>query len=236
MTLADPELSPGAALAARIRMALAAAGDPQLAVDQQRYMKSEIPYYGVTMPQLRRLVRPILADFHPADRREWTEALLGLWDGAAHREERYAAVAVARHRSARSWQEPETLDLYRHLIVTGAWWDYVDEIAGHLVGGILASHRTDTTPVVRAWAVDQDLWLRRTAILAQLRHGEATDVTLLHDVIEANVGDPSFWLRKAIGWALRQHARTDPEWVLAEVGRLGPRLSGLSRREALKHL
>ena len=143
---------------------------------------------------------------------------------------------VARHRAARDWQDPGSLPLYRHLVVTGAWWDLVDETAAHLVGGVLGGHRADTTPVVRSWSRDDDLWLRRTSVLAQLRHRADTDTGLLRDVIEANVDDTSFWLRKAIGWALRSYAATDPDWVRAEVARLGPRLSGLSRREAIKHL
>ncbi len=89
---------------------------------------------------------------------------------------------------------------------------------------------------MRAWATDDDLWLRRTAVLSQLRHKADTDTDLLRYAIEANVDDTSFWLRKAIGWSLREYAKTDPAWVRAEVDRLGPRLSGLSRREALKHL
>ena len=93
-----------------------------------------------------------------------------------------------------------------------------------------------TEPVVRGWTVADDRWLRRTSVIAQLGARSGTDVGLLADVIEANQDDPDFFLRKAIGWALRQHARTDPDWVRAEVTRLGDRLSGLSRREALKHL
>ena len=73
-------------------------------------------------------------------------------------------------------------------------------------------------------------------MLCQLNHRADTDADLLRDVVEANVDDRSFWLRKAIGWALREHAKTDPEWVRAEVDRLGDRLSGLSRREATEHL
>jgi 3-methyladenine DNA glycosylase AlkD len=89
---------------------------------------------------------------------------------------------------------------------------------------------------MREWAVGDDLWLRRAAVLSQLKHGADTDLDLLTWAVEENVDDTSFWLRKAIGWALRQYARTDPEWVRGEVDLLGPRLSGLSRREALKHL
>ncbi len=78
--------------------------------------------------------------------------------------------------------------------------------------------------------------MRRTSVICQLRHQADTDTDLLRFAIEANVDDTSFWLRKAIGWSLREYAKTDPDWVRAEVDRLGPRLSGLSRREALKHL
>ncbi len=121
-------------------------------------------------------------------------------------------------------------------MVTGAWWDHVDEVAAHLVGGVLAGHRPEVTPVMRAWARDDDLWVRRTAVLSQLRHQADTDTALLHDVVEANLDDRSFWLRKAIGWALREYSWTNPVWVRAEVDLLGERLSGLSRREATRRL
>ena len=219
-----------------VRTTLAGAGDPERAAAQQAYMKSALPFRGIAAPELRRLLRPLLAAYQPPQRDAWEATVRELWDGATHREERYAAIAVARHRKAREWQDPAALDLYRHLVVTGAWWDLVDEIAAHLVGGVLAGHRDAVTPVMRAWSRDDDLWVRRTAVLSQVRHRDDTDRALLHDVVAANVADPSFWLRKAIGWALRELARTDPDWVRAEVDRLGPALSGLSRREALRHL
>ena len=93
---------------------------------------------------------------------------------------------------------------------------------------------------MRTYAVDDHLWVRRTAVLAQLKHREDTDLDLLSDVVDANLEGSrfgrEFFVRKAIGWALRQHARVDPEWVRAFVEARGDRLSGLSRREALKHL
>ncbi|HET7724362.1 MAG TPA: DNA alkylation repair protein, partial [Propionibacteriaceae bacterium] len=211
-------------------------GDPDRALAQQAYLKSDMPHYGVTSPELKAVLRPFLAEFAPVDRAAWTQIVSTVWDGATHREERYAAIAFAQHKAAKGWQDPETLGLYRHLIVTGAWWDLVDVVAGDLVGQVLRAHRPETTPVMRSWAVDDDLWVRRAAVLCQLNHKADTDVDLLRYVIEANVDDTSFWLRKAIGWALRQYARTDPEWVREEVARLEPRISGLSRREALKHL
>jgi 3-methyladenine DNA glycosylase AlkD len=224
------------ALVTRIRAALGAQADPERAAAQQRYMKSAMPYRGLTMSLVRTTVRQELSGLRWDHRSDWEDTLLALWDEAAFREERYAGLALARHRSARAFQDPDAIPLYGHLVVTGAWWDLVDEIATHLVGDVLLAHRDEVTPVVRAWARDDDLWLRRTAVLCQVRHRERTDTDLLRAVVEANLDDPSFWLRKAIGWALRSHAHTDPGWVRAEVAAAGGRISGLSRREALKHL
>ncbi len=98
----------------------------------------------------------------------------------------------------------------------------------------------EVTPVLRAWAVDDDLWLRRTAILSQIGHKEDTDLDLLAFALTHNLEDTrhgrTFWIRKAVGWALRQYARTEPAWVRTFVAGHDERLSGLSRREALKHL
>ncbi|PRY63325.1 DNA alkylation repair enzyme [Knoellia remsis] len=89
---------------------------------------------------------------------------------------------------------------------------------------------------MREWAERDDLWLRRSAIISQLRHRERTNTQLLEDVIVPNLGDREFFVRKAIGWALRQYARTNPAWVRDVVTRHTDSMSGLSRREALKHL
>ncbi len=221
-----------------VRTALAGAGDPDRAVAQQAYMKSSMPYRGLTSPELKALLRPILADpaYRIAERDDWEGAVRDLWDGATHREERYAATALTGHRAYQPWQDPAVVPLYRHLIVTGAWWDHVDELASNRIGPILLSHNEIMTPLVRSWATDDDLWLRRTAIISQLTFKEQTDLPLLREAIEPNLADTSFWIRKAIGWALRQYARTDPDWVRGAVAEYGDRLSGLSRREALKHL
>lgn len=229
-------VSPMTELSEAIRVDLAKAGDPERAAGQQAYMKSAMPYHGVTSPELRALLKPYLAEFRPSSREEWEQQVLDLFDHATHREQRYAALAFARHRRAAQWLDPEALPMLRHLITTGAWWDLVDESASHLVGRVLSHHRADTTPVMMQWADDDDLWIRRTSVICQLGHKSATDTDLLRFCIEANLDDASFWLRKAIGWALREYAKTDPDWVRAEVGRVGERLSPLSRREALKHL
>lgn len=218
-----------------VRQALAEAGEPDRARWAQAYMKSTMPFRGVPVPQVRQLTRRLLVAHPVQDRREWDEAVLQLWDGAAYREERYAAIALVRSRSAAPYQDMAALELYRHLIVTGAWWDLVDELA-HAVGAVLRTVGPPAAAAVRAWSRDEDLWLRRSAILCQLGFKADTDTVLLAECVEANLADREFFVRKAIGWALRDYAYTDAAWVAAFVEAVGDRLSPLSRREATKHL
>jgi 3-methyladenine DNA glycosylase AlkD len=126
--------------------------------------------------------------------------------------------------------------LYDHFIVDGAWWDFVDTVATRLVRPILVADRASVEPVVRRWAGDDELWRRRAAILVQVGARGATDTELLADVIDANVADRQFFIRKAIGWALRDYARTDPDWVRSFVDARADRPSPLSIREATRHL
>jgi 3-methyladenine DNA glycosylase AlkD len=223
-----------------LRRRIADAGDPDRAPQMQAYMKSALPFRGVSSVPLRAITREVVAAHPLPDRASWQAAVLELWDGAAYREERYAALAVAGHRLYRGYRDPGSLPLYRHLVVTGAWWDLVDTIAAQHVGEVLGRFPAEVTPAVRAWAVDEDLWLRRTAVLCQLKRKGDTDVDLLRFALEHNLEDSlhgrEFFVRKALGWALREHARTDPDWVRAFVAQHDARLSGLTRREALKHL
>lgn len=228
---------PRSELVEQVRSELALLADPARAAGQQNYMKSEMAFLGVRVPVVRQTTNRVVARPDLAlDDDQWRSTILELWDEAAYREHRYAALALARHRRYRVVaREVAGLELYDYLIRTGAWWDLVDETA-HLVGDVLAAHREDATPIVRAWAEDECRWIRRVAIIAQLGHGEATDTRFLREGIEANLDDADFFIRKAIGWALRTYARTDPLWVRSLVERLGDRLSPLSIREALKHV
>ncbi len=219
-----------------VRARLRAAGDPAKAPTMQAYMKSALPYYGVASPAARVIFRDVLATHPLPDRHTWLATVHALWDDASHREEWYAALAVVRYSRYAAYRDAAALPLYRHLATTGAWWDVVDDVATHLVGPLLIDHPEVVGPGLREWATDDDRWLRRTAVIAQVGAKDRTDLDLLSHAIESNLDDRDFFLRKAIGWALRQHARTDPDWVRAFVAAHDDRLSGLSRREALKHL
>jgi 3-methyladenine DNA glycosylase AlkD len=216
-------------LAEAVRARLRAAADPAKAPGQQAYMKSAMPFLGVSVPETRRLTRALL-------RTETDAALLltaagALWDEASHREERYAALAILAAPAVRG--DPALPDLIEHMVRTGQWWDYTDELA-HRLADLLDDDPLPATLLVRAWATDENLWIRRIAIIAQLGRRERLDTALLTDAIEPNIDDTEFFIRKAIGWALRDYARVTPEWVrvFADTHPLSP----LSRREALKHL
>lgn len=220
------------------RQALSKAGDPVRAAGQQRYLKSALPYWGLATPVLRATLKPILDDpaYRIESREDWERTIRALWDEATHREEWYAALAVARHRHYRRWRDSDTVPLYRHLVETGAWWDVVDDIATHLVREVVLANPQVEGLRMREWAQDDHLWIRRSAIICQVGAKERIDPVLLADVVEPNLADPDFFIRKAIGWALRDYARTRPDWVRAFVGAHERKVSGLSRREALKHL
>ncbi|MFV0405658.1 MAG: DNA alkylation repair protein [Propioniciclava sp.] len=226
------------ALITAIRDALAAGANPERAAGQQRYMKSAMPFRGLTAPELTLALHPILAAERLPDAPTWRSTAQTLWDEAGYREERYAAIAVLRHRSYREWArdpQPELVTLLRHLIVTGAWWDLVDVLASHCVGNLLRARPDVMTPLLRQWAVDPDLWLRRTAILSQLSSKQTTDTALLRDAIAGSTDDPDFFARKAIGWALREFSKTDADWVRRYLTQ-HPELSPLSQREARRSL
>lgn len=212
-----------------IRDELRAHADSARARGQQAYMKSAMPFLGVSVPEARRIARRQVRGIHD------TQALLQtartLWDDATHREERYAALAVLGARPLRG--DFELLPVIEHVVRTGQWWDFTDEVA-HRVAELLDAHPGELGFIIRRWCADDDLWMRRLAIISQLGRHDRLDLDLLTDVIEANADDGEFFIRKAIGWALREAARRHADWVREFVA--SHELSALSAREATKHL
>ena len=216
-------------IAAQLRRA----ADPARAPQMQAYMKSSMPYLGVPMPATRLIAKRAIADHPPAVVANLVAPATDLWRTADYREERYAATELTGNRIAVG--RLEVLPLCIEMIVTGAWWDHVDGVSPR-IGALLLAHPSEMLPLIRQWAVDPDRWLRRSSIICQLGFAGRTDLDLLTEVIVANLADREFFVRKAIGWALRQYARTDPAWVRAFVLAHEASLSPLSRREATKHL
>lgn len=212
-----------------VRAQLHSAADPELAPGQQAYMKSAMPFLGVRVPQARTIAKQ--ASRGTTDAAALRSAALELWDTAEYREERYAAMALLSARALRG--DPDLVPLIEHMVRTGRWWDYTDELA-HRLAELHDARPAETAALARTWARDDDLWIRRIAILSQLGRGLRLDADVLTDTIAPNTGDSEFFIRKAIGWALREYARVAPDWVTAFVA--SHELSPLTRREALKHL
>ncbi len=216
-----------------IRVRLQQAADPVRAAGAQAYMKSPMPFQGVRVPDVRRLTTAAVAR-HPFESAGGQRAtVLELWRNAEFREERYAAIDLTLGKLVA--EDLKMLPVYEEIIRQGAWWDFADAVAGRICS-LLQAHRTEVSAVILEWSSDPDLWIRRASITAQLKAKGNTDPHLLRRVIEANLSDPEFFIRKAIGWALREYAKTAPGWVSDFVAEHGDRISPLSRREALKHL
>ena len=198
-------------------------------------MKSAMPYHGVPMPAFRGIARRVFGQHPLATEAAWRDTVLELWRDATHREERYAAIELAGLPAYRIYADSlRSLDVYEEMITTGAWWDLVDGIAADRIGGLLRAHPREMRALLLRWSAGADPWRRRAAILAQLRFRGDTDWELLQACIEPSLGERSFWLRKAIGWALREYAKHEPDRVAAYLAERGDRLSGLSRSEAAR--
>jgi 3-methyladenine DNA glycosylase AlkD len=148
----------------------------------------------------------------------------------------HAAIGLTCFRLYRPFQTLKTLVMYEEMIVTGAWWDFVDSIASKQLGGLLRSYPGRMRKTMLKWSRCADMWKRRSAIICQLGFKGETDLELLYGCIEPSLSSKEFFLQKAIGWALRQYAWNDPREVARHVREHEEELSPLSRREALKNI
>lgn len=216
-----------------VRSALADAADPEKAAGMQAYIKTDMPFYGVQKPQRAPILRTIKRDFAPDSRANYEALVTALWE-LPHREEKYLAQAVAT--AFPPFIVPASLSLYERFIVEGAWWDFVDETATHLIKPLVVEYPGEIWPVVDTWIDHADMWRRRAAIICQVGAKQRTDPVRLFRYCATRAYEEEFFVRKAIGWALREYARTDPEAVAEFVTLHREELSGLSYREATKHI
>ena len=219
-----------------VRADFAKAAQPSRAEGMRAYLKSEMPCHGLTSAVMRQVVKDRAAEHPVRTMAEWQRVALALWRRAAFREERHAAIEFIRLRPFRSYRVLAAVPMFEEMIVTGAWWDLVDPLATHVLGDVLEDEPRRTAALMRRWSRDPDMWKRRSSILCQIGFKADTDLGLLYDCIEPNLTDRQFFIRKAIGWALRAHAWTDPREIERYVKANQTRLSGLSVREALKNV
>jgi 3-methyladenine DNA glycosylase AlkD len=228
-----------ARLLAALRSSFAAHADAASAPAMQAYMKSSLPCWGIPAP-LRRRLQAAAVRAHPlSDTAALAEAMGRLWREAQHREERYAALELARVGPHAKLLDLSLLPMYEEMIRDGAWWDYCDDISGNAIARLFEQYPRALRPVLRRWSRGDNLWLRRAAFLCQRSLSEpAFDASLFYETLLPSIGDGrfagEFFIRKGIGWALRSRSYTAPDEVKAFLREYRAQLSPLTRREAMK--
>ena len=212
----------------QLRDALVVMADPERAIAMRAYMKGHFPFLGVAAPERRLAQKTWIAGWKGADAHEVIAVARALW-AEEERELHYVAADLLQ-RHAKALGARHLPDL-RHLITHHSWWDTVDHLASHPVGAVV--RREDAASVMDRWVEDDDMWVVRTALLHQLRYGADVDLERLFAYVRRHADHTDFFVRKAIGWALRTAYRAHPDAVVAFVE--ATPLSPLSRREALKH-
>ncbi|MEA2064471.1 MAG: DNA alkylation repair protein [Gemmatimonadota bacterium] len=216
-----------------VKQELISLADPEKAAPMAAYMKTDMPFYGVQSGERRQIARQAMQRFPVESRAAYEDAVLDLWR-QPHREEKYIAVTLARLH--RKFIGLGSIALYERLIREGAWWDFVDEAAVHLVGSALKACPEELWPVIDRWIEDRDMWIRRTALLCQNRHKKRTDGKRLFRYCLARSPEGEFFIRKAIGWALREYSKSEPEAVQQFLLANKDKLSALSFKEAARRL
>lgn len=212
---------------------LGAVAVPADAASMQAYMKTTMPFFGVKKPLRVPINREVKERFAPNDRVEYEAAVRALW-ALPHREEKYTALFYARQ--FKRLITSESLGLYEQLIREGQWWDFVDEVAGGIISQVYLHERSTLRPIMKAWIDDGDMWIRRSALLSHLKHRTDTDEVQLFDFCRRRMHEKEFFIKKAIGWVLREYAKPRPEAVRAFLLAEKDNLSGLSFREAARPL
>ncbi len=225
------------ALLSALSAAFAAHAQPGEAIAMQAYMKSDLPFWGVATPLRRQLVAQTAARVD-AQKTARPETVLHLWRSATHREMRYAALDLLRLPHYKKALSLSWLPAVQELVLTGQWWDTNDEVSGQVLPVLLQRHPAELKALMLQWAHSQDLWQRRAAMLAQRGLKTGFDAHLLYACILPSVGHSKmaqeFFIRKGMGWALRERSYAAPAEVQAFCDEYRSQLSPLTMREALK--
>ncbi|MGE0494535.1 MAG: DNA alkylation repair protein [Vulcanimicrobiota bacterium] len=220
----------GQALADRAESLFAAHADAEKATQMAAYMKDHFAYFGLPQPARKALVRDL--KLGRPDRAQLLASTEALW-AKEQRELHYLAIdLLIKHQKV---LEEQDLPWLRGLLTTHSWWDSVDPLASHVLGSLLWRYR-ELCSHLDDWIACPNLWLARSALLFQLRYKDETDFERLSRYILTVCHSGEFFLRKAIGWALREYSKHQPDRVVSFVETNADKLSGLSRREALKWL
>ncbi len=205
--------------------------DANNAFSMKKYMKDKFDFLGLRSNGRRELQKEFLkTNGFPPD--EFMEPVArALWE-KPHREYQYFALDILDKKSKK--QEKENIVLIEYLITSKSWWDTVDLIATKLAGTYFMKFPGETVKATEKWMDSGNMWLQRVSLLYQLKYKNETDTDLLAKYIRRLSGSDEFFIRKAIGWVLREYSKTDPRFVLDFVENND--ISIFSKKEALKWL
>ena len=210
---------------------MAGAADVQNAQPMAAYLRDQFPCLGIKSPQRRELLRAFLKEYGLPAVGEMPLVARELWE-LPEREHQYNALDILRRQQKKLG--PDFVPTLEWLVTTKSWWDTVDALASNTAGTIFANYAEARDTAVQRWRFVENIWLRRTTLLFQLKYRDKTDVPLLFSLIEENLEDKEFFIQKAIGWSLREYSKTDETAVRDFVARTD--LSPFAEREALKWL
>lgn len=205
--------------------------DRDQAEPMMKYMKNQFPFIGIKSPARNQLMKKFYKESGILKERIQHSFVLDLWE-KAEREYQYAALDYIG-KSLKRFEKNDII-LAEQLITSKSWWDTVDGLAPNLVAELATEYPEIIPETIEGWAFGDNLWLRRTAILFQLKYKEHTDDKLLYKYILRNADSKEFFIQKAIGWALREYSKTNQESVRDFI--LNNRLSKLSVREGSKYI
>ena len=205
------------------------AANPDKAVEMAAYMKKRFDFLGIPTPLRRKLCKPLFKEMKP-QAPDW-DFVESCWE-SPYREMQY--VATNYLNVSVEQLTPQDLSRIELLITRKSWWDTIDAL-DKVIGGIFLNFPEIRSQLIH-WSQHDNIWLRRVAIDCQLSLKQQTDKALLSEVIQNNFGQPEFFINKAIGWALREYGKTNPDWVKNFVQQYREMMAPLSVREALKRL
>lgn len=204
----------------------------EIAEGQKAYMKGHFEFYGIKTPVRREISQPFMTKEHRPSKDEALKIVEECWQQSEREFQQFGLDFILKYTKK---FEKKDISLLEWLVTHKSWWDTVDMLATKGAGDYFKKFPEERVKKVKEWCSQENMWLRRVAILFQLKYKEDTDLDLLTYAIENNLGSNEFFINKAIGWALRDLSRTFPEWVIEFVV-THPELNNLSKREAIRLL
>ncbi len=214
-----------------IKKIYAANGDATNAKGAKAYLLNQFEFYGIKTP-LRRQICKAFYKTNPIKDHNELSTLIKASFGEPQRELHYFAIELLGHHK-KLWSQ-KTIPLIEWMITHNSWWDSVDSTNSAVISKYFLQFPEAIEPVTSKWNQSSNKWLQRMSLLFQLTYKAKTDTALLSKYIEHTALEEDFFIRKAIGWALRSYANTNAKWVILFI-KAHPQLSNLSMREALKH-